>query len=250
VAYQALENYGFIGDLHTVALVGVDGSVDYMCFPHFDSPTVFGALLDTEKGGRFKIAPTSDGSRLKQMYLPDTNVLLTRFLSIDGVAEIIDFMPVAEMRHTHILVRRVKAVRGPVDLHLECAPRFDYARAGHRAEARGDEIWFLPDGNGSTPLRLLSSIPVEIVDGDAVADFRLESGETVDFILETVDSEAQSPAQAADYAERALELPDVLPGPVAGDDQPLRDDAEAAYLPEVRLDSRGRDLRDPGGDRR
>ncbi|MGH8940395.1 MAG: trehalase-like domain-containing protein, partial [Actinomycetes bacterium] len=145
--YQPLENYGFIGDLHTVALAGVDGSIDYMCFPHFDSPTVFGALLDAEKGGRFKIAPTAEGSRRKQMYLPDTNVLLTRFLSVDGVAEITDFMPVEEMRHTHILIRRVTAVRGPVDLHLECSPRFDYARTGHRAEARGDEIWFFPDGD-------------------------------------------------------------------------------------------------------
>ncbi len=203
--YQPLENYGFIGDLHTVALAGVDGSIDYMCFPHFDSPTVFGALLDAEKGGRFKIAPTAEGSRRKQMYLPDTNVLLTRFLSVDGVAEITDFMPVEEMRHTHILIRRVTAVRGPVDLHLECSPRFDYARTGHRAEARGDEIWFFPDGDGAVPLRLLTTTPVDIVDGDAVADFTLESGETVDFILETVDSDGQSPAQAADFAQRAFQ---------------------------------------------
>ena len=205
MAYQPLENYGFIGDLHTVALAGVDGSIDYMCFPHFDSPTVFGALLDDNLGGRFKIAPAGEGSRHKQMYLPDTNVLLTRFLSVDGVAEITDFMPVGEMRHTHILIRRVNAVRGPVDLRLLCAPRFDYARVGHRAEAKGDEVWFIPDDDSIPTLRLLCSIPVDVVDGDAVADFTLQSGESVDFVLETVESEVRSPAEASDYAERALQ---------------------------------------------
>ena len=205
MAYQPLENYGFIGDLHTVALVGTDGSIDYMCFPHFDSPTVFGALLDDDRGGRFKISPAAPGSRCKQMYLPDTNVLLTRFLSVEGVAEITDFMPVEDMRHTHILIRRVKAVRGPVALRLDCSPRFDYARVGHTAEAKGEEIWFTPDGGEAVPLRLRSSIPVEIVDGDAVAEFTLQSGETVDFILETVDSAIQNPTEAADYTERAFQ---------------------------------------------
>jgi GH15 family glucan-1,4-alpha-glucosidase len=205
VAYQPLENYGFIGDLHTVALAGVDGSIDYMCFPNFDSPTVFGALLDDDLGGRFKIAPTVDGSRYKQMYLPDTNVLLTRFLGVDGVVEITDFMPVEEMRHTHILIRRVHAVRGPVDLHLECAPRFDYARVGHRAKAKGDEVWFIPDDGNIPTLRLLCGIPVDVVDGDAVVDFTLQSGESVDFVLETVESEEQSPAEASDYVEKALQ---------------------------------------------
>ncbi|MDX6235395.1 MAG: hypothetical protein QOG10_210 [Kribbellaceae bacterium] len=205
MAYQPLENYGFIGDLHTVALVGVDASIDYMCFPHFDSPTVFGALLDDDKGGRFKIAPAAEGFRHKQMYLPDTNVLLTRFLSADGLVEITDFMPVEDMRHTHILIRRVKAVRGPVDLRLECAPRFDYARVGHRAEVKGAEIWFTPEGDEVKPLRLRSAVPVEIVDGDAVADFTLASGESVDFILETVDSDVQSATEAADFAERAFQ---------------------------------------------
>jgi GH15 family glucan-1,4-alpha-glucosidase len=205
VAYQPLENYGFIGDLHTVALVGVDGSIDYMCFPHFDSPTVFAALLDDDLGGRFKIAPSAEGFRCKQMYLPDTNVLLTRFLSVDGLAEVTDFMPVEDMRHSHILIRRVKAVRGPVDLRLECRPRFDYARVDHQAQAKGDEIWFTPEEGDAPPLRLRCSVPVDIVDGDAVAEFTLQSGETVDFILETVAAQTQNPTEAADYAERAFQ---------------------------------------------
>src|SRR6266446_3260817 len=99
--YKPIENYGVIGDLHTIALVGMDGSIDFMCFPYFDSPSIFAALLDDEKGGRFQIAPHLDDAVNKQIYLPDTNILLTRFLSDNGVAEVSDFMPVAERRPAH-----------------------------------------------------------------------------------------------------------------------------------------------------
>src|SRR5215471_19166399 len=104
--HAPIDRYGIIGDLCTVALVGMDGSIDFMCFPHFDSPTIFAALLDHAKGGRFKIAPALGDAHHKQIYLPDTNVLLTRFLSDAGVAEISDFMPVPEGAPCHALVRR------------------------------------------------------------------------------------------------------------------------------------------------
>src|SRR5690349_4054219 len=90
--YQPLENYGVIGDLHTAALVGINGSIDWYCLPHFDSPSLFGAILDAKKGGHFRISPAND-PRAQQMYFPDTNVLQTRFLSEGGVGEVIDFMP-------------------------------------------------------------------------------------------------------------------------------------------------------------
>ena len=111
--YQSIENYGIIGDLNTVALVNLNGSVDFMCFPQFDSPTVFAALLDDEKGGRFSISPQYGSMKQKQLYLPDTNVLLTRFLSVEGVSEITDFMPVEALFDGKELVRRVTNVRGP-----------------------------------------------------------------------------------------------------------------------------------------
>src|SRR5206468_8473670 len=95
MAYQSIQNYGIIGNMRTAALVGVNGSIDWFCFPHFDSPSVFGAILDDRKGGRFQIAPVRDGSTAKQFYWPDTNILITRFLSPDGVGEIQDFMPVS-----------------------------------------------------------------------------------------------------------------------------------------------------------
>src|SRR5579863_1048276 len=90
--YQPIEDYAIIGDLHTVALVGKNGSIDWCCIPNFDSPSVFGALLDADKGGFFRICPTNLSQVVKkQMYLPETNVLMTRFLTVDGVAEITDY---------------------------------------------------------------------------------------------------------------------------------------------------------------
>jgi len=142
--YQPIENYGVIGDLYTVALVGMDGSIDFCALPHFDSPTIFAALLDRDKGGRFQIAPRlGDDARQKQLYLPDANVLLTRFLSSEGVAEISDFMPVEEVERPHTLVRRVKTVRGEICFCMLCAPRFDYARATHRADLQVGELRFI-----------------------------------------------------------------------------------------------------------
>ena len=93
MTYQGIGNYGIIGDLHTVALVGLNGSIDWCCLPRFDSPSVFGAILDSKTGGHFKIAPVDEGNT-RQMYLPETNILLTRFLQHDGVGELTDFMPV------------------------------------------------------------------------------------------------------------------------------------------------------------
>ena len=101
MTYQPIENYGIIGDLHSVALVGMDGSIDWLCLPRFDSPSVFAAILDDEKGGRFKIAPVSEGVTHKQLYRPNTNVLVTRFFTADGVAETRDYMPIGVSENGH-----------------------------------------------------------------------------------------------------------------------------------------------------
>ena len=140
--YEPIENYGVIGDLQTVALVGMNGSIDFMCFPHFDSPSIFAALLDHKKGGCFQLAPILKGEHRKQIYFPDTNMLLTRFLSADGVAEVSDFMPIKAEGHAHHLVRRAKAVRGELSFRMICAPAFDYGRAGHKVEAKRGEVLF------------------------------------------------------------------------------------------------------------
>lgn len=186
--YQPIENYGIIGDLNTIALVGLHGAIDFMCFPHFDSPTIFAALLDADKGGCFRISPLFTDMKSRQLYLPDTNVLLTRFLSAEGVGEITDFMPVEELYSGKELIRRVTTVRGEVGYHLLCQPRFNYGRSTHRAEAvSGHEILFTSNDPEPVVLRLRSSVPLQLQDGDAVARFRLAANETADFLLEHVD---------------------------------------------------------------
>jgi GH15 family glucan-1,4-alpha-glucosidase len=198
VAYQPIENYGVIGDLHTVALVGMNGSIDFLCFPLFDSPSVFAALLDDRRGGRFQIAPARESVRCKQLYLPDTNVLLTRFLSGDGVGEVMDFMPITGKSFAHDLVRRVKTVRGELRFRLLCQPRFDYGRAKHRVHAGERSVLFVSQGSDGTALRLRSQVPLEVKGGDVHAEFSLRAGECADFILERAEEGAERPALAAE----------------------------------------------------
>ena len=202
--YQPIENYGIIGDLHTVALVGMDGSIDFLSFPYFDSPTVFAAILDHKKGGRFSICPTLDNVRNKQMYLPDTNVLITRFLSPDGLGEVSDFMPVEMDTPTHELVRRAKTVRGEVCFQMVFDPKFDYGRATHTIEKKDKSLTFISQGNDKTALRLYSSVPLTIVDGAAHAEFILKAGETATFVMEEVVSGSSTPFSNPEYAGEAF----------------------------------------------
>src|ERR1700747_1607316 len=119
--YQPIENYGIIGNMRTAALVAMDGSIDWLCLPHFDSPSVFAAILDARKGGRFQIAAALDHVRPKQFYWPDNVILVTRFLHADGGGEIEDYMPIGGTRPVpDELVRRVRVVRGRLPFRLEC----------------------------------------------------------------------------------------------------------------------------------
>jgi len=196
---QPVENHGVIGDMRTVALVGKDGSIDFMCFPRFDSPTIFAALLDPEKGGRFQLAPEANDAREVQLYLPDSAILLTRFLFTGGVAEVSDFMPVDSAGRT--VVRRLKTVRGEISFRMVCAPRFDYARAGHRIERRSDREWlFASKGASHVAFRLRSDVPLSEAGGDAVARFRLRAGESASFILEEVIDGQPAMSAAPDYS--------------------------------------------------
>lgn len=204
MSYQPIENYGVVGDLHSVALVGMDGSIDFMCFPRFDSPSVFAAMLDDQKGGRFRISPRFDNAKHKQIYLPDTNILLTRFLSDDGVAEVSDFMPVAEKHHGHQLIRRAKTVRGEVTFHMVCAPAFDYGRSAHRIEKQGDTVIFASTGADKTSLRLRADVPLRIEGATVVADFTLGPGKTAAFIFEDVNAWDETASSGPDYVADAF----------------------------------------------
>jgi GH15 family glucan-1,4-alpha-glucosidase len=191
-SYQPIENYGVIGNLETVALVGIDGSIDFCCFPEFDSPSIFASLLDSEKGGRFSIAPVLQNSRPKQSYVPNTNILLTRFLSPDGVAEVIDFMPVfatvvseEERSECSRIVRRAKCIRGEVRFQMFCEPKFDYARASHQIKSNSEtEVLFIPNDSHVAALRLHAQTPLKRQDDGVMSDFILGAGEKALFVLE------------------------------------------------------------------
>ncbi len=190
-AQLPIAEHGVIGDLRTVALVGTDGGIDWCCWPRFDAPSVFASLLDAERGGHFRIAPAA-GCATRQLYFPDTNVLITRFLCPRGVCELQDMMPVPDGDAPQRIVRRVVCVRGRMRLRLECEPRFDYGRAAHTAAVGPDGAVFRsPD----LSLALSSPVPLTVTDGGGVeAEIELSAGESVTFTLaEPVDGAPVAP---------------------------------------------------------
>ncbi len=193
-AYLPIEDYALIGDLHTVALVGKNGSIDWCCLPRFDSPSVFGAILDAGKAGFFRISPSDMSSMdCKQLYLPETNILLTRFLSNDGVAEISDFMPIKEVgsaEHEHKLIRSIAMVHGSLSFTLICRPAFNYARDTHHVNVTGEGATFQ---HASFHLTLASPVALEPDgQGGVKATFTLHSGETLHFLLESTKENDQA----------------------------------------------------------
>src|SRR5918999_4203712 len=191
--YLPIGEHGIIGDLHTVALVGSDGTIDWYCCPTFDSPSVFAAILDKERGGYYRITPATEDWSPKQLYFPDTNVLITRFLSSEGVGEMQGFMPIArdgEETHRHRLIRRVLCVSGEMRFRLELKPRFNYGRDEHRIDQYEHGVVFR---SPNLCLALQGTKPIACDDADAHSEFTLKAGETVTFVLESV---------AADYVPR------------------------------------------------
>jgi GH15 family glucan-1,4-alpha-glucosidase len=195
--YPPIESHAIVGDLQTAALVGLDGTVDFLCLPRFDSPSVFAALVDAERGGCFSISPGLAEPRCKQLYLPDTNVLLTRFLSERGVVEISDFMPIHAEPDPSRLVRRAKTIRGRTRFKVRCAPRFGYGRVAHTVETEPNGVRFI--GKDGLVLRLTSTQPLRLEDGDAVSEFILPEGETATFILEHAAGEPRYPTDLEGY---------------------------------------------------
>jgi GH15 family glucan-1,4-alpha-glucosidase len=201
--YRRIEDHAIIGDLHTIALVAVDGTISFLCAPSFDSPSVFASLLDCDRGGRFELAPAFAAPTYKQLYLPDTNVLLTRFLDDDGVAEVSDFMPVAAAGTPHNIVRRVKAVQRDISFVMRCAPRFDYGRASHSIERMSDGLVFIASSPAMT-MRLRTSVPLEIDGADATARFTIRAGDSVAFVLEFGPDCSASPCGGTDYVAESF----------------------------------------------
>ena len=193
--YLPIEDYALIGDLHTVALVGKHGSIDWCCLPRFDSPSIFGALLDAGKGGFFRISPTDMASvKCQQLYLPETNILLTRFLSVNGVAEITEFMPIKEVgtaEHHHQIIRSVSVVHGSLPFTLTCRPGFNYARDAHHVEVSREGAVFQ---SRHFNVALASPLPLEPDgQGGVQATFTLHTGQAVHFLLESTNESDRVP---------------------------------------------------------
>src|SRR5260370_1097077 len=183
-AYEPIENYGIIGNMRTAALVGMNGSIDWYCYPHFDSPSIFGAILDDNQGGRCQICPMDDQVRHNQFYWPSTNILITRFLLPEGIAELEDFMPVglpSDSPWYQHLYRRIRCVRGAVRISLMCRPAFDYGR-------KNDEVLVDDQGavfrSGRMSIALSAAVPLtQDGKGGVAAEFTLEEGKSQVFIL-------------------------------------------------------------------
>jgi GH15 family glucan-1,4-alpha-glucosidase len=180
--YQPIEDYGVIGNMRTVALVSKIGSIDWFCYPNFDSPSVFGAILDAGKGGRFHICPIAGETTRKQLYWPDTNILVTRFLAPEGVGEIVDYMPVipAGGHGYDGLIRSVKVIRGSLKFRVECTPAFNYGRDSHEVHMLRHGVRF---HSRNLDLELGTKVKLKRMGGGVEGEFRLRAGEGASFEL-------------------------------------------------------------------
>ncbi|MFP3713024.1 glycoside hydrolase family 15 protein [Puerhibacterium sp. TATVAM-FAB25] len=205
--YPLIADHGLIGDLQTSALVATDGTVDWFCAPRFDSPSVFGALLDHQRGGHLSTRPTVGAVTRTQAYFPDTAVLVTRFMTEAGVGEVVDFMPVDHPEvatDAHRLVRIVRCVRGEITFAVEIAPRFDYGRAAHRTSLTETGAVFESDGASLTAHLVREEgdgarAQVDAGDGVVRAELTLRAGEVRGLVLEA--GTAPRPARLVRPAE-------------------------------------------------
>jgi len=198
--YQPIEDYGVIGNMRTVALIAKTGSIDWFCYPNFDSPSVFAAILDADKGGHFRIFPIAEVISRKQLYWPDTNILITRFLAEEGIGEIVDYMPVVPAGgHGYDgLIRSVRVIRGSLKFRVECRPAFNYARDPHEVHITRHGARFHSRG---LELMLGSKVKLSREGGGVQGEFRLRAGQNASFELA-----AQLPAGGGFGKEESDEL--------------------------------------------
>ena len=206
--YPNISDHGLIGDLQTAALVTTDGTIDWFCSPRFDSPSIFASLLDADKGGYCRITPDTSQYTTKQLYFPDTAMLITRFLTEGGVGEITDFMPIAPHQPTdrHRIVRQIKTVRGTMKFVMDIKPRFDYGRVPHKLDVTengfvfhtegGMELTVSPVANPAKALREQELI-VERLDNDIRITRILREGESAGVMLETMGGRPHRVSPAA-----------------------------------------------------
>ncbi|MGI8607003.1 MAG: glycoside hydrolase family 15 protein, partial [Gaiellaceae bacterium] len=202
--YLPIAEHGVIGDLHSVALVGTDGTIDWYCPARFDAPSVFASILDRDRGGFWRIEPAVSERTSKQLYFPDTNVLITRFLTPEGVVEMQDFMPVSESgrEHRQRIIRRLMAVRGEMSIRLELEPRFDYGRGEHETHVFDGGVVF---HGPKLSLALDSAVALGKTESGVEAEFVLREGETATFTLESVDETYETHVHSEDETRELFE---------------------------------------------
>jgi GH15 family glucan-1,4-alpha-glucosidase len=183
---NAIENHGIIGDMRSAALVADTGSIDFFCWPDFDSPSIFTALLDTPEAGIFQLAPLLPDARRQQLYLPETNVLMTRWIAKDAVVEVTDLMPIAsEVDNLPRLIRRIQVRHGQTAVRMLCRVRHDYSRADTVARMEGQDVCF--EAEGQPALRLAATTGMRLEGQAAVAEFEMKQGDIVEFMLGGAD---------------------------------------------------------------
>jgi GH15 family glucan-1,4-alpha-glucosidase len=203
--WPAIADHGLIGDLRTCALVGTDGTIDWFCAPRFDSPSVFGAILDRDRGGCWSLAPAGEITRTQQFYFPNSAVLITRFLTSDGVVEVHDFMPIVadhDVDHRQRLVRRIKGVRGTTKVHMRLDARPDYGRAVCSAEPVDGGVLLAGDG---VRMALSASAELQIDEGVVSAEVELSDGDTALFVLEVLDDGDEPSCGVVDNTDTLLD---------------------------------------------
>ncbi|MDI3355439.1 glycoside hydrolase family 15 protein [Pseudomonas sp. UYIF39] len=202
---SAIDAHGIIGDMRSAALVNDKGSVDFFCWPEFDSPSIFCSLLDTPEAGIFQLSPDLPDARREQIYLPDTNVLQTRWLSDRAVVEVTDLLPIGDSEDaTPLLMRRVRVVSGQATFYMRCAVRHDYARAKTRARMDEKDVTF--EATDQPSLRLSSDQVLRIDGHSAVAEFTLEQDQSAEFMLGGIDDPRFKEGAAAICLERTLKF--------------------------------------------
>ena len=193
-SYPLIADHGLIGDLQTAALVAKDGTIDWFCAPRFDSPSVFGALLDAAQGGHCRVRPHDDAFDVRQLYFPDTAALVTRFMTEAGVGEVVDFMPLTGRAPatSHRLVRMLRCVRGQMSFEVEIAPRFDYGREPHTTHVTEEGVVF-EGGRGTSMTVDLVRDPDDAraarvwldPEGDVRGEVTLSAGQVRGLVLES-----------------------------------------------------------------
>ncbi|NTE01304.1 glycoside hydrolase family 15 protein [Agrobacterium tumefaciens] len=183
--FQPIENYGIIGNLKTIALVSLNGSIDFMCAPKFDSPSVFATMLDTQRGGFCALEPDLEDFTTKQLYFPGTAILLTRFFSETGIAELTDFMPISTEQNssTSAIVRKIKTIRGSIKFKFSCVPRFGYSKSDYEITKQKDDVIF-DCPKEELKIKVSADVPLTIRKQNGYAEFTLEEAETATIVLE------------------------------------------------------------------